>query len=212
MVIAFPWAGRDWNRAIAISGRAAMPGLPGGSGFNWPSVAGTTGMLRPRAALSGLGRLARRRRGLGADFTGDIPSFTDFTSGSGGSYAASGMSIDSSGALIDTTTPLPSLTSTNLGPSASAVTAASQNPSSSSPWTGLLSSLVSVGGQITNYELNPLTNKSTYVQTPQGGIIATNQPTGATGIPGLTTSNLSSMMPLLLIGGGLMLFMMMAKR
>lgn len=202
MVIAFPWAGRDWNRAIAISGRAAMPGLPGGSGFNWPSVVGTTGMLRPRAALSGLGAMARRRRGLGQDST----------DASGGLPYSDPSSIPSSTLDLSYYTQMignPAAQAT-VTPVGSSVTTPA---STQAPWyAGLLNSLVSVGGQITNYELNPLTNKSTYIRTPQGGIIATNSPTGATGIPGLTTSSLSSMMPLLVIGGGLMVFMMMAKR
>lgn len=194
MVIAYPWSGRDWNRVIAISGRAAMPGIPGGSGFNWRSVAGTTGMMRPR----GLGRI-RRRRGLGDgyDFSADIPSFTDFTSGDVPSLASSAASISNPAGLL--------LTNTSAG-GASAT-------STSTPWyAGLLNSLVGVGSQITNYELNPLTNKSTYIQTPQGGIVATNSPTGATSIPGLTTTNISSFMPLLLLGGGLLVVMMMAKK
>lgn len=196
MVIAFPWGGRDWNRAVAISGRAAMPGLPGGSGFDWRSVSGTTGFLRPRAALSGLGAMAHRRRGRGL---GQDP-VTVTTDSSGNT------SWDASNYLASIGNPSPQAT-------VQTVTVQGGSASSSAPWySGLLNSLVGVGSQITNYELNPLTNKSTYVQTPQGGIIATNQPTGTTGIPGLTTTTVSSLMPLLLLGGGVMIFAMMAKR
>lgn len=213
MVIAFPWSGRDWNRAVAVSGRAAMPGLPGGRGFDWRSMAGMTGALRPRAALSGLGAMARRRRGrgLGDDTT------------------------DASGGLPYADAPLPSSTLdlsyyTNLigNPPAQTTlttvgTPTTTTSSSAAPWyAGLLNSAVAVGGQITNYELNPLTNKSTYISTPQGGIIASNNPALAVnaagvsvatgGVSPLSAANLSSIMPLLLLGGGLVLFMSMAKR
>lgn len=193
MVVAFPWAGRDWNRAIAISGRAAMPGLPGGSGFDWRSVAGTTGLLRPRAALSGLGAMAHRRRGR-SGLGQDVTVTTD---------ASGNTTADYSGYLSAIGNPNPQTT-------VQTVNVQGGSASSSAPWySGLLNSLVGVGSQITNYELNPLTNKSTYVQTPQGGIIATNNP-NYTGTPLSTTA--SSMMPLLLLGGGLVLVMTMAKR
>jgi hypothetical protein len=57
-------------------------------------------------------------------------------------------------------------------------------------------------------QTNPLLQKGVYYQTPQGAIYAGNAP--ATGfVPGLTTTTagLGSMLPILLIGGVLLMFM-----
>ena len=61
MTVMYPWSGRDVNRMVSISGRAAMPNLTGGSGFNWRSMVGSTGWLNTRGAISGLGRMVYRR-------------------------------------------------------------------------------------------------------------------------------------------------------
>lgn len=205
MVISYPWTGRDINQMVSISGRAALPGLPNGSGFNWRSMAKTTGYVRP-SGMHGLGRVRRLRRGfrgLGQD--GSNPFV--------GTYDVSG----------GTTPTDPNLSATNpyyatlaaggltLPTGTTSATASAAQGSSSAPWYApLLAAGLSTGSTIASYELNPLYQKSTYIQTPQGQIIATNQPT--TGIPGITSATAASFMPLLLIGGGLMVFMMMAKR
>lgn len=215
MVIGYPWAGRDWNGAIAISGRAAMPGLPAGSGFNWRSVAGTTGYTRP-------GRAARRGlRGLGQDVTlDDSGNVIDPNTGAIISSATASTPITSNpfacvAGVIGTGCGATGYTYVSPSSTPAASTSLPSVPTASSssatPWyAGLLQSMVNVGGQITNYQLNPLTNKSTYIQTPQGGIIATNNPNVSTA--GLTTSSMSSigsLLPLLLIGG--VALMMMKK-
>lgn len=220
MVIQYPWTGRDWNRAISISGRAAMPGLPGGSGFNFRSVAGTTGLLRP-GGMNGLGRMRRligiRRRGFRGLGQPD-PTSVDTTSTSPGDYLSSiGLSttgcgpgsfqVDAAGNCFDPSNPNNIL----LGGSSS--------QSRATTTSSILQSLIGVGSQITNYELNPLTNKSTYISTPSGQVVATNQP-----VTGITATNVgtqlsttgtvtgSSLFPLLMLGGAAVVFMMMMSR
>jgi hypothetical protein len=60
------------------------------------------------------------------------------------------------------------------------------------------------GTTIASYELNPLYQKQIYQQTPQG-VFASNVPTGY--VPGLTTAAGGiSLLPILLIGGLVLLF------
>ena len=214
MMTVLPWTGRDYNRAVTISGRAAMPGLPGGSGFNWRSVQGAHGYLKPR----GLGRIARRRAGFRLGFrglgdNGDTSLITDLPTTSPGISTDTTLT-DITGATISSS-PGSYLSSIGLPlntGSGNAAAAQGNSNSSSAPWyASLLTSLAKTGSTIASYELNPLYQKGTYIQTPQGGIIATNQATTG-GIPGLTTTTGASFLPLLLIGGGLVVVMMMAKR
>lgn len=247
MVVAYPWTGRDWNARIAISGRAAMPGLPGGSGFNWRSTAATTGFLRPH----GLGRIARRRagfrlgfRGLGQACDPTIATCIDNTTGldststinvgtilasSSAPFGTAGtdVSTDSTGmttctAASASSCPPGSVWIYSPSPFDTSAGSAAAQGASSTPWyASLLSSLAKTGSQIANYELNPLTNKSTYIQTAQG-VIATNQPTtvsaavtpqglvATTGLP--LTTTISNYMPLILLGGGVLVLLMMMKR
>lgn len=88
------------------------------------------------------------------------------------------------------------------------------SPTAPSPWQSLLAAL-SVGGAKTAEQIalqqssysNPLYQKAYYQQTPGGGVIASNVPT--TGLA-QTFGSGSTMMPLLLIGG-LVVMMMMSK-
>lgn len=92
-------------------------------------------------------------------------------------------------------------------PTDSSSTAAS---ASTAPWyASLIAAGLQTGQTIANFELNPLYQKGTYYQTPQGAIYATN--TGAA-VPGGLTTATGSLLPILLLGGGLMLFMFMARR
>lgn len=161
-----------------MSGRAAVPFTPAGTGFNWPSLVGrVSGYIRP----VGL-------RGLGQDSeTLNLPFISQPTAVPGTSQVA----LPGGGAI-------------DLG-----VTGAT----SGAPWyANILGSAITsglkVGSQIASYELNPLYQKSTFYQTPQGTIYASNAP-GTTAIPGLTTTT-SSLLPLLLVGGVVLLFI--AKR
>jgi hypothetical protein len=246
MRVQLPWTGRDINRMVAISGRAAVPGIPSGAGFNWRSMVGnTSGWVHPMA-LSGLGNKAYRtlrrhggHRGLGqGDTSGaftasslslpttgafanpfstpsfsDIPSTTTLTA-----PASSGYVINADGS-ISATNFAPSLpgapfgvTSTSpISPIGTSLTASGAN--SQAPWYApLIASGLASASQIANYQLNPLYQKSTFYQTPQGTIFASNQPTS--GIPGFpSTAQFGSIMPILLIAGaGLVFVMMMAKR
>lgn len=63
---------------------------------------------------------------------------------------------------------------------------------------------LNIGGQIAGYELNPLYQKQTYMTTPQGLVYASNIGTG----PGVSaTTNIGSFLPILLIGGMVLMFM-----
>ena len=80
-------------------------------------------------------------------------------------------------------------------------------------WTAIAQSIIQGTAKVV--QLSQLTNMpagSYYQQTPQGAIIASTA-----GIPGsasaaLNSSGLTGMMPLLLVGGGLVLLMMMGSR
>lgn len=204
MTVAFPWSGRDVNALVPLSGRAAVPNTPAGTGFNWPSLVGrVSGYIRP---VRGWGM-----SGLGQDSTDIYGAPTTVMDGS---------STDNlSTALTDFASLNPSAGAPMGGGSmASLFTNLAANGASSAstqaPWWGsiLASSLTSglkVGSQIASYQLNPLYQKSTFYQTPQGAIYASNAPSG--GIPGLTTTG-SSLLPILLIGGGLLMVMMMSRR
>lgn len=218
MTVAYPWTGRDVNAAVAVSGRAAIPGLPGGQGFNWPSMARTTGWTRP-----GL-------RGLGQD-----------TVGFDTSSAAAGGAIDLGPSPLSGDFQLPAPTGfqfpqvSNLGltvtdpqtglqvPAAdvgpgfpsittSAATAAQGANTGASLLASITGSLIKAGSQIASYQLNPLYQKSTFYQTPQGTIFASN--TAAPNVPGLTTTatGIAGFMPLLLLGGGVLVLVMVMSR
>ena len=187
MTVAFPWSGRDFNALVPMSGRAAVPNTPAGTGFNWPSLTGRiSGYIRP---VRGWGM-----SGLGQDGTSSVDLTTLYPA-----------SPDTSS--VDLTTLYPAL----QGTLASTAAGGASSASSQAPWwANLLSTSITsglkVGSQIASYELNPLTSKATYYQTPQGAVYASNVPTS--GIPGLTTGTASSLLPLLLIGGVVMMFMM----
>jgi hypothetical protein len=125
--------------------------------------------------------------------------------------------IDGSGGPI-ATPPITPVDLSVLGPSTLGPTSTpSTNAAAASgaPWWGqplfnAITAGLKTGSTIASYQLNPLYQKGTYVQTPQGGIMATNAPT-AGAIPGLTTG-MGSMMPLLLLGGAVLVFMMMSRR
>lgn len=117
---------------------------------------------------------------------------------------------------VDTNIPLPLSPGTYtpgssvLNPLPTLSTSAISTSSSQAPWYApLIAAGLATGQSITNYELNPLLQKSTYYQTPQGTVYASNVG-GA--VPGVTTTA-GSLMPLLLIGGlALVLVMGMARR
>jgi hypothetical protein len=78
------------------------------------------------------------------------------------------------------------------------------------PWwlTDIFNPLLKTGSTIASYELNPLYQKGTYYQTPQGAVYASNVPSGY--VPGLTTTTGAiSFLPILLIGG---LVLLLARR
>lgn len=195
MTVAFPWSGRDVNALVPMSGRAAVPNTPAGTGFNWPSLVGRiSGYVRPVRGwgLSGLGQ---------SEVPSSLPG-TDLTT------------TPTDGVFYDVTTGLPTTLYSN--PTVNSLSAGGVSSSSSqAPWWGsiLASSLTSglrTGSQIASYQLNPLYQKSTFYQTPQGAIYASNIPTGSV-IPGLTTGTGSSLLPILLIGGVMVMFMAMRK-
>jgi len=79
---------------------------------------------------------------------------------------------------------------------------------STAPWLvrDIISPALKAGSTIADYELNPLYQKQTYYRTPQGTIYASNVPSGY--VPGLTTATGGiSLLPILLIGGLVLLFM-----
>lgn len=196
MTVAFPWSGRDFNALVPLSGRAAVPNTPAGTGFNWPSLVGrVSGYIRP---VRGGGF-----RGLGQPQP--FSSATDITSTlETGTSPIGGVSL-----VSDPNAPI--YVAADFPTAASAAASGASATSTQAPWWGnILSSAITsglkVGSQIASYELNPLTNKATYFQTPQGGIYASNVPGG---VPGLTTPTTgSSILPMLLIGGVVVMFMM----
>lgn len=209
MRVELPWSGRDINRVVAISGRAAMPNLPGGAGFNWRSMVGTTGWLDNRGGVSGLGRMVYRRmparRGFGAlgqdsTLTLNYPGVTD-----------SGGTTFGTSPITGNTTENLSLYPTLAGVNTSGAAVTSQGANTGAPWyASLIGSALTTGSQIASYELNPIYQKQTVYTTPQGTIYASNLPTSS--IPGLTTgTGTVSVMPIL-IGGGLLVILMMFMR
>jgi hypothetical protein len=78
---------------------------------------------------------------------------------------------------------------------------------STQPWYAApIATGVKTLSTIASYQLNPLYQKATYYQTPQGAIYASNVPSGY--VPGLTTATGGiSLLPILLIGGLVLLFM-----
>lgn len=182
MTVAFPWSGGDVNALVPMSGRAAVPNTPAGAGFNWSSLVGRiSGYTRPvRGGFRGLGQAADVQEG-GTYVPPSTPSPTEIW-----------------GPGVGITSPISS------GSVASA--AASGAPW----WASLISGGLNVGSQIASYQLNPLYQKQTFYQTPQGAVYASNIPTGSV-IPGLTTGTGASLLPILLIGGVLFMFMAMKK-
>lgn len=189
MTVAFPWSGRDVNALVPMSGRAAIPNTPAGTGFNWPSLVGrVSGYIRPVRGwgLRGLGQTDI----YGAPTTvmdGSLPTAPDIT-------------------LTVPPSTLPGITYT--APAAPG----GSGGMTPAPWYAsilgnAITSGLKVGSQIASYQLNPLYQKGTYIQTPQGAIYASNI---GTGIPTPTATG-SSMLPILLIGGALMMFMAMRK-
>jgi hypothetical protein len=80
-------------------------------------------------------------------------------------------------------------------------------PTSTAPWlvTDIIAPVLKAGSTIASYELNPLYQKATYYQTPQGAVYTSNVPSGY--VPGLTTASGGiSLLPILLIGGLVLLF------
>lgn len=150
-----------------------------------------TYVTRPGAIIPGWRARHRRLRGLGQT----DPALTDPTD------------------LGWTTTSVPSYT----GVTASA--GAGIPASTTTNWTNILSNLINVAGKTTQVALSPLSALpagSYYSQTPYGTIVSTG---GAATSSAITsnllnslTSSLSGIMPILLIGGGVLVVMMMAKK
>ena len=200
MTVAFPWSGRDVNALVPMSGRAAVPNTPAGAGFNWASLVGrVSGYIRP---VRGWGL-----SGLGQDGSSvDLSTLGPFSYGTTGGIATPAVpTVDLS--VLGTTSLSPAVPSI-----ASMAASGASNASSQAPWwgnilAGALSSGLRTGSQIASYQLNPLYQKQTFYQTPQGAIYASNVGTG----PGLPTATTGSMLPILLIGGMVLLFMGMRK-
>lgn len=209
MTVALPWAGGDVNGLVAMSGRAAVPFTPAGTGFNWSSLVGrVSGYIRPVRGYS--------LRGLGQD-DGSIatPTVTPVDLSTLGPTTLGPL------APIDLSTLPPAqlpggvnwgdlATFSNTSAAGGASGASSQAPWYASILGSAIAGGLKVGSQIASYQLNPLTQKATYYQTPQGAVYASNVGAGAV-IPGLTTGT-SSLLPILLIGGGLLVVMMMSRR
>ena len=78
-------------------------------------------------------------------------------------------------------------------------------------FTPIAKSAGAIGQQYMAYQ-NPLYQKQTVALTPQGQVVyATNQPTSAAGIFGPSASGVGSLLPILLIGG-VVLLMVVGKR
>lgn len=170
MTVAFPWAGRDSNGLVPMSGRAAIPFTPAGSGFNWPSMVGrVSGYIRP-LGLRGLGQ-------TNIDVIG-----TDI-----GTMTGTDIAAQAAGSL---SMPTPVANSN----------AASGAPWYANLLGTAITTGLKVGSQISSYELNPLYGKSTFYQTPQGAIYYSNVPSTSGGIPGLTTAGSSLLPILLIGG------------
>lgn len=214
MTVAHPMTGRDANAQFQMSGRASVPGLYSGAGFNWNSMVQMNGWRRP--GMNGFGRVIRRGRGwagLGTNGSADASSTLDPAAAQAlaqmNELAASG-GVQSIPADVGTGANILNPVTGQVLPGVFTAQGAPATTNQTPWYASVLSSLAKTGSNIASYQLNPLYQKSTYYQTPQGLVYASNVP--ASGIPGLTSTQVSSMMPILLIGGVLVVVMMMARR
>lgn len=201
--IGFPWSGMPRSPAASATGMlggGATTPVRSGSGFNQASivqnkiggpVSAYVPAYRGRPVNASFVRY-QGLRGLGQDYpvsTTDPTQSLPLT----GPYYPGAISLD------------PGI------PSVSSTTTPSTSSSSGVNWTAILAPLTAAGANIgtmfASYQ-NPLLNKATYYQTPQGTVYASNV---AGAIPGITT-NLSGLFPILLIGGGLVLLVSAMKR
>jgi hypothetical protein len=157
---------------------------------------------RGYARPSPRGYSCRRYSGMGQNGTdttdGSVPIITDTPPVLDGSLP---------GALPGTTTPSPTIPGASSAPIAPP-----------SPWEQLLINLGLTAGKTTTaialQSTNPLYRAAGqpgyyYATGPGGTVVSTS---GVPGALNLTAANLSSWMPLILIGGGLLVFMSMGRR
>lgn len=222
-----PWSGYAWSpgaSALGLKGGGAPTPVLRGSGFSWativgPKVGGSVAAYLPNTrGIPMTASFARRYpgglRGLGQFPTGDTSGDGSVTTLEMGGGYAGGMpggdgsvtTLQMGGGYAGAPTGVMAVPVTISDAGVKATTRS--NP----PWYapilgGATAGAVKITSQYASYA-NPLYQKSTVALTPQGQVVlATNQPIGATA--GRVASDVGSMLPILLIGG--LVIMMMRK-
>lgn len=184
-LITSPWSGYAWSpgaSATGIMGGGAATPVPHGTGFSWGTIVGAkiggpVSVNHPSARGIPMTATFVRRYPGGLRGLGFTPCIDDPT-------------LDCSD---------PSTGGVSTGPGS-----VTGSPSGiSTALAQIFTPLSKAGGaalqQYVSYQ-NPLYQKQTVALTPQGQVVlATNQPTATT--PGAVAAGLSSFLPILLIGG-----------
>lgn len=202
-----PWSGYGWSpaaSALGLKGGGAATPVMRGSGFSWativgPKVGGSVAAYLPNTrgipmTASFVRRYPGGLRGLGQFPTGD-------NSGDGSTTTLQ-MAGGYAGAPTGITPVQPPVSLSDVGVSAST----NSNPWYASVLTAATKGATGIAQQYATYA-NPLYQKSTVALTPQGQVVlATNQPTTGVSTAGVTAS-MGSFLPLLIVGGVLMMMM-----
>ena len=205
-----PWSGYAWSpaaSALGLKGGGGATPVLRGSGFSWativgPKIGGSVATYLPNTR--GIPMTASFvRRYPGGRLSGLGQDGTDVVSTDTGPFTGGGYSLPD---ITGVVTPLPPpVTVSDVGVSASTL---SSQPWYAAPLTAATAGASRVAQQYASYA-NPLYGKSTVALTPQGQVVlATNQPTSGIAAGGVTAT-MGSMLPLLLIGG--LLIVMMRK-
>ena len=192
-----------------MGGGAATPVIPG-TGFSWATIVGSkvggpVSVYRPNTrgvpmTVSFVRRYPGGLRGLGQDSTTTLnyPGMP----GDGSVTTLNYPGMPTGGGIPGYNVPV---TVTDVGVSAATN---SQVPWYAGPLTAAAVGASKIGQQYASYA-NPLYQKQTVALSPSGQVLfATNQPTTTT--PGALASGVGSMLPILLIGG--LMVLMLAKR
>lgn len=194
-LITAPWSGYAWSpgaSATGIMGGGAPTPVPHGTGFSWGTIVGAKvggpiSVNHPSARGIPMTATFVRRYPGGLRGLGQADS-VDMSSGP----AAGPMMTCPDGTVVYSSSQCPG-----------GVPQAGSTGDVATALAKIFTPLSQAGGaalqQYVSYQ-NPLYQKQTVALTPQGQVVlATNQPTATT--PGAVAAGLSSLLPLLLIGG-----------
>lgn len=190
-----PWSGHAWSpgaSATGVMGGGAATPVPHGTGFSWGTIVG--------APVGGPVSVNHPN-------PGGIPMTATFVRRYPGGLRGLGFTPCIDDPTLDCSDPSTGGISTGPG------TVTGSPSGISTALSQIFTPLSKAGGaalqQYVSYQ-NPLYSKQTVALTPQGQVVlATNQPTAAGALATASTS-LGSMLPLLLIGG--VVLMMIAKK